>query len=330
MTTRRVVLGRRTRDAEAAAEEEPAAPFTFVLGNVGDEEAFLEQLTCQGAKDTAATNSGNRALVEHARQSCRTLAALVARARRDMDEYVDLLFAHVARGLPDGWAGQSDGDGGRVLDARAVKGRAHMEPYVRPLLARAVWTGECVELHRRSPPPEERWYNGFARVCAMTVPEVRDQVNALVAALRIATDGQAYQFRMHVSSELAADMALVRLSRVTNDARGASDGITAALRNGLLAPGDLKAALAEAIQLSTVMNASAEGLYDAEDDEPDTVLRAVGVDPTRLAWIEATARVMALDDPRRQLKIGDARRLMRAMRIDPRAPLPPAPPHVYA
>lgn len=308
---KRPVSGLETED------DESVAPLTFAMQNVAEDQ-LLERLTCEAAKAYAASNSDNRALAERVRRSCRNLATLVARAERDMVEYVDLLFAHVARMLPDGWLlGPMEA---YSMQSANWLAEVHYEPAVTLVVYGSDNSQRDMSRHR--------------------YPAIRDQVNRLVELIRTNTTfdertrlpyvfagGLINSARLrdaHGNTALERVYAAGALRRYA----GAAAGIIAALRSGVVSPRHLVVALAQALLLSPTMNGGAIAtpatFFENSVDIADA-LRLANVQPSSLAWIEGAAQIAALDDPQRQLTIGEARRLMGTLGIDARAPLPPRP-----
>lgn len=280
--------------------------------------------TCADAARFAATNKRNRAAAAPDLLVCRAVATLEARARRDVVEYVDLLFAAVARMIPDALLQSND-----VLVTTRHRGR---------WLA-AAWFLQAInapELYVNSNVGQE----SEARVNAATVPEVRDQLNVLVSRVRRTTTygGVRLPYRMAtvVLAMGATKRQLLPLRRMldvaNSDVGDAGQAIADALRLGQLPPTYPTLAIAQALQLASMMSQYATTgiesetapVLDPDAIDVDRVFRLCGIDPQRMRWIDTMARVLAAlpDAARNEMALDEARAALTSLGVDWRASLP--------
>lgn len=285
---------------ERAPEEAFAGDFGRVPVTVLRAEV-LDGLPCADAAALAQTGRFGARVAAEARDVCAAHTAWYDKALRDLSDYVDLLFAHLVRTLGTAtWVGT--GIGAWV-----------MPPYAVAALS-ATWDaiGGCVALRSAA---------DVTSVCPQTVPEVRDQVNAILDQLRgeLRSFGGGERTPYLIDATLGPTVprslalqrvfAVVRYNRLSEprptDA-GAAQRLADALHAGALAPADLRKALAQAVTRAVTMNAwSSTGISMAQNPaamqwrqageavDVDAVIAATGIEPASLAWIDDAAHIAA-------------------------------------
>lgn len=324
---------RRSPSPRRPAPDDPV--LSSLMGVPADvaKEGVIDRLPCASVAQLARTERGARSrIASEAVPLCRALGAAVRRSRADIRQYVDLLFAHMARLLPDGWIKVSSRTG--YADVQLYNMQAgNWSPT-------AFWENGCIRMRHAEVRPVDA-----GDVCPDETPEVRQQVNTLVGiARRMTRAHRGYVLNVEFAAPPQLGAASTSLGRVLSASRHpwerqpSADMLMAALHNRFLEPDDLRRALAQAALLATTMNASATtgielvmpaSAHDVVDAtiDVDGVERLVGVPAGSLAWIDVAARLAALDAHDaydRSLPVGDARRLFNEAGVDwRRGSLPP-------
>lgn len=272
------------------------------MDRLPDELAIVlpsQYLTCDEARNLALADRRSASLAFDASRSCKRVDLLLERANAAMIEYVELLFAHAVRTTPDA-----------AVFRRNLVSAVPLATGVTSLMA-VGWEGQTNIVLLRDPENGD-YASPRSRLDRQAVPEVRAQINALLAAARVASYGQAFGIRAHRKDDDAAETEVPLLWRVVETARVGASGIIAALRSGALTPANLRGALAQAVANSRVMNAaSTTGAATIDPSmDVDAVLASTGVDPRSLAWIEAAAIALSSATPRAQLRPSDVERLL--------------------
>lgn len=262
--------------------------------------------TCADAREFALTGRAGRFAMRDANAACRRLQELLEQARRDMNDYVDLLFAHVIRMLLDGHF-----SGIMVRAINLDTGAAFVN-----VVAAAPSSVVLFAVHRDAPP----------LVVPTNAGEVREQVNDLVEFVRAAPRRGPYAIQV-VSPAFARDQT-TSLIRVLREVRaGGANRLVLALRESEIVPADLRRALAQAVLFSRTMNASSTtgaatlpggaGAADAVIDVR-AVEAACGLAPDELAWIDVAARILAMSPQMlHELDVGDVTTLLADLGVAP-------------
>jgi len=288
---------------------------TLPLGDAT--EAVLDRVSCADAARLARSGRVGAQVAQSALDVCGSLDDALEVAISDLSAYCDIFFAHVVRMIPNG----------RVKHYYVDVRGAHDDD-VR-WIVKAKWSDgcRCVEISSG-----EGNFSGVPvvfRLIPEELPEVRQQVNAVVDVLRARQQSDVPSIGFELSDALLQQyerMSLVRVSRrISRRFDDMPKSLVKALRNDELAPADLVRALAQAIMLSSNLNATAttgiERLsnatssataYDDKRIDVDAVFRACGVDPASLTWITSAAAFFAHPDVRRSytMPIAETKRLL--------------------